>query len=75
MDKPALFAHSGDINHAVHDLVLSFGGSISAEHGIGRFKLEELERYRGPVKLDAKRAVKRALDPRNIMNPGKVPRV
>jgi len=75
MDKPAFFAHLGDINHAVHDLVREFGGSISAEHGIGRFKLEELERYRGPVELDAMRAIKRALDPRNIMNPGKVLRV
>ncbi|HKU97820.1 MAG TPA: FAD-binding oxidoreductase [Vineibacter sp.] len=75
MDKPAFFAHLGDINHAVHDLVRSFGGSISAEHGIGRFKLEELERYRGSVELDAMRSIKRALDPRNIMNPGKVLRV
>jgi FAD/FMN-containing dehydrogenase len=55
--------------------VRSFGGSISAEHGIGRFKLEELERYRGSIELDAMRAIKRALDPRNIMNPGKVLRV
>ncbi|HEX2887079.1 FAD-binding oxidoreductase [Vineibacter terrae] len=75
MDKNAFYARRDDINHAVHDLVRSFGGSISAEHGIGRFKLEELERYRGPVELDAMRAIKRALDPRNIMNPGKVVRV
>ncbi|MCW5746237.1 MAG: FAD-binding oxidoreductase [Alphaproteobacteria bacterium] len=75
MDKATFFAHLHDINHAVHDLVREFGGSISAEHGIGRFKLEELERYRGPVELDAMRAIKRALDPKNIMNPGKVVRV
>ncbi|HJQ56865.1 MAG TPA: FAD-binding oxidoreductase [Vineibacter sp.] len=75
MDKPAFFARMHDINHAVHDLARQFGGSISAEHGIGRFKLEELERYRGSVELDAMRAIKRALDPKNIMNPGKVVRV
>jgi FAD/FMN-containing dehydrogenase len=75
MDKLTFFARRDDINHAVHDLVRAFGGSISAEHGIGRFKLEELERYRGAVELDAMRAIKRALDPGNIMNPGKVVRV
>jgi FAD/FMN-containing dehydrogenase len=75
MDKASFFARRDDINHAVHDLVRTFGGSISAEHGIGRFKLEELERYRGAVELEAMRAIKRALDPQNIMNPGKVVRV
>jgi FAD/FMN-containing dehydrogenase len=75
MDKETFYARRDDVNHAVHDLVRSFGGSISAEHGIGRFKLEELERYRGSIELDAMRAIKRALDPRNIMNPGKVLRV
>jgi FAD/FMN-containing dehydrogenase len=48
------------------------GGSISAEHGIGRLKREELAHYTAAVELDMMRAVKKALDPHNIMNPGKV---
>ncbi|MGH6816005.1 MAG: FAD-binding oxidoreductase [Hyphomicrobiaceae bacterium] len=63
------------VNRIVHDLVASFGGSISAEHGIGRLRLEENERYKSPVELDLMRTVKRVLDPDNIMNPGKVVRV
>ena len=52
------------------------GGSFSAEHGIGRLKVEELQRYASTVELDLMRAVKRAFDPNGIMNPGKVlPRV
>jgi FAD/FMN-containing dehydrogenase len=50
-------------------------GSISAEHGIGIEKLDELEHYRGKVELDTMRTIKRALDPKNIMNPGKVLRL
>jgi FAD/FMN-containing dehydrogenase len=57
---------------AIHDLVAAHGGSFSAEHGIGRLKVEELERYGDPGRLAAMRQVKRALDPRGIMNPGKV---
>jgi FAD/FMN-containing dehydrogenase len=56
----------------VHDLVDELGGSISAEHGIGRFKAGELERYGDPAKLAAMRAIKAALDPHGIMNPGAV---
>ena len=63
------------INRIVHDLVIELGGSISAEHGIGRLRLDENERYKSPVELDLMRTVKRALDPRNIMNPGKVIKV
>ena len=51
------------------------GGSFSAEHGIGRLKVDELERYAAPAELAAMRAIKRALDPRGILNPGKVLRV
>jgi FAD/FMN-containing dehydrogenase len=50
-------------------------GSISAEHGIGVDKLDELARYRSRIELDTMRTIKRALDPGNIMNPGKVLRV
>ena len=60
------------INRIVHDIVVDLGGSISAEHGIGRSRLAELEHYKTPVELDMMRAVKRALDPRGIMNPGKI---
>jgi FAD/FMN-containing dehydrogenase len=56
----------------VHDLVTAAGGSISAEHGIGQMKLGELERLAGPARLYALRAIKSALDPMNIMNPGKL---
>ena len=59
----------------VHDMVAEAGGSISAEHGIGSIKLLELERYRSQAELDVMRAIKRALDPKGIMNPGKVIRV
>jgi FAD/FMN-containing dehydrogenase len=60
------------LKRAIHDLVRDFGGSISAEHGIGQLKVFELERYASPVELDLMRTVKRALDPNGIMNPGKV---
>jgi FAD/FMN-containing dehydrogenase len=60
------------INKIVHDIVVELGGSISAEHGIGRMRLAENERYKSPVELDLMRTMKRALDPLNIMNPGKV---
>ncbi len=57
---------------AVHDLVDELGGSISAEHGIGRLKTADLEKYGDPAKLAAMRAIKAALDPIGIMNPGVV---
>jgi FAD/FMN-containing dehydrogenase len=60
------------IKTAVHDLVHEFGGSVSAEHGIGRLKVADLETYGDPVKLAMMRAIKDALDPRGIMNPGAV---
>ncbi|WP_136161477.1 FAD-binding oxidoreductase [Sphingomonas flavalba] len=59
----------------VHDLVTAAGGSISAEHGIGQMKLGELERLSDPARLAALRAIKRALDPQGIMNPGKLVRL
>lgn len=60
------------IKAAVHDLVHSLGGSVSAEHGIGRVKTGDLAKYGDPVKLAAMRAIKQALDPRGILNPGAV---
>jgi len=56
----------------VHDLAVELDGSFSAEHGIGQLKRGELERYKAPVELELMRVLKRALDPRGIMNPGKV---
>ncbi len=61
-----------EIKHCVHDLVHDLGGSVSAEHGIGRLKVGDLERYGDPAKLAAMRAIKAALDPLGIMNPGAV---
>lgn len=60
------------VKTAVHDLAHSFGGSVSAEHGIGRLKVADLEKYGDPAKLVMMRAIKSALDPRGIMNPGAV---
>jgi FAD/FMN-containing dehydrogenase len=56
----------------VHDIVADLGGSISAEHGIGRSRLAELQHYKDAVELELMRSMKRAIDPLGIMNPGKV---
>ena len=56
----------------MHAVVGRFRGSISAEHGIGRLKRDALARHKSPVALDTMRAIKRAIDPKGIMNPGKV---
>jgi FAD/FMN-containing dehydrogenase len=65
-------ANTGRANRIVHDLVTGYGGSISAEHGIGQMKRGELVRYKSETELDLMRAIKRALDPAGTMNPGKV---
>lgn len=62
----------GAITRTIHDLVAAFDGSISAEHGIGRLKAEDLERYASREKLQMMRALKTAFDPQGIMNPGAV---
>ncbi|MGI9390476.1 MAG: FAD-binding oxidoreductase [Boseongicola sp.] len=61
-----------EITRLVHDLTVENGGSFSAEHGVGRMKVEELERYGDPAKLAVMRKIKTALDPLGIMNPGAV---
>lgn len=61
-----------EIKLTVHDLTHELGGSVSAEHGVGRLKVDDLERYGDPTKLSAMRAIKTALDPFGIMNPGAV---
>ncbi len=58
-----------DVMDVIHDLVHAYDGSISAEHGIGRLKADDLQRYGDPAKLAAMRAIKDALDPKGIMNP------
>ncbi len=68
----ALLARQDEIRRAIHDRVHELGGSFSAEHGIGRHKVEELERYATPLELELMRHIKRAFDPNGIMNPGKV---
>jgi len=60
------------LNILVHDLVVRHGGSISAEHGIGQYRVIELERCRAPAELQLACRIKRALDPAGTMNPGKV---
>jgi D-lactate dehydrogenase (cytochrome) len=71
-DPAAFLARSSDINRIVHDTVVEFGGSISAEHGLGQYKRGEILRYKSAVEMELMRAVKRAIDPLGIMNPGKV---
>jgi FAD/FMN-containing dehydrogenase len=75
MDRQTLMQYTPAITRAVNDLIASMGGSISAEHGIGIEKIDELAHYRSQTELDIMRTIKRALDPQNIMNPGKVLRV
>src|SRR5699024_5274968 len=60
------------ITAAVYDVVQQFAGSFSAEHGIGKLKVEDMRRYHDAVELDMLRAVKQAFDPQGLMNPGKV---
>lgn len=72
IDKQAFLAEWKRLNRIVHDIVAEMDGSVSAEHGIGRLKIEEMARYKSPVELDLMQRVKAALDPRGLMNPGKV---
>jgi FAD/FMN-containing dehydrogenase len=72
MDEQKFVALQPQIYATVHDQVHAFGGSISAEHGIGQLKLEENARYKSAVELRLMRALKQAIDPLGIMNPGKM---
>lgn len=71
-DDEAFLAHWAAFSRIVHDVVRSMDGSIAAEHGIGRLKKDELLRYKSEVEMDLMRALKKMLDPRGIMNPGRV---
>jgi FAD/FMN-containing dehydrogenase len=71
-DNEAFLARWDEVSHAVHDLVRDFHGSISAEHGLGVMKRDEILRFKSETEMDVMRALKRTLDPKNILNPGKV---
>ncbi|MGE5945910.1 MAG: FAD-binding oxidoreductase [Betaproteobacteria bacterium] len=71
-DNVAFIDSQPEVNRIVHDTVDALGGSISAEHGIGQLKREELLRYKNPVEIALMRSLKQALDPRGLMNPGKI---
>ncbi len=71
-DTAAFMAEYERLNRIVHDMVESMGGTFSAEHGVGRLKKEEMVRYRSAVELDLMRAIKGVVDPKGLMNPGKV---
>ena len=68
----ALLARRDEINHLVYEIVDALGGSISAEHGLGQLKRDEIARHKPALELELMRAEKRALDPQGLMNPGKV---
>ena len=72
VDGKAFMAGAEPVHEAIYDVVLKLGGSVSAEHGIGQLKVDLLRRVKDPVALATMRAIKQALDPNNIMNPGKM---
>jgi FAD/FMN-containing dehydrogenase len=71
-DPKAFMAREKDVNEAIYEIVLKLGGSVSAEHGIGQLKAGLLQRVKDPVALEMMRAIKQALDPNGILNPGKM---
>lgn len=71
-DTEAYLARWQEVADVVHGIVHEMGGSISAEHGLGRLKRDEVRRYKSEVELELMASIKRMLDPDNIMNPGKV---
>lgn len=71
-DNADFIARTPEVNRLVYDVVASLGGSISAEHGLGQLKREEIRRYKSPVELDMMRRIRQALDPAGLMNPGKL---
>lgn len=72
MNREKFLAEWPAMNRIVHDIVAELGGSISAEHGLGRLKRDEITRYKSAIELELMRRVRTALDPLGIMNPGKV---
>ena len=72
MSKEDFNALWDEMNDAVYGVVTKLGGSISAEHGIGRLKRQRLAAIKSPVEIELMRGLKRMLDPHGILNPGKV---
>ena len=72
MAKEAFLALWNEMNDVVFDVVGRFGGSISAEHGMGRLKAHRMPQIKSPVELAMMRSLKQAFDPNNILNPGRV---
>jgi FAD/FMN-containing dehydrogenase len=72
MDRAVFLANWEALNAAVHEIVLDLGGSISAEHGIGRLKRDLLRHAKQPLELELMRKIKQAFDPNGILNPGKL---
>ncbi len=72
MDKQVFLDQWEQVSACVHKIVMSFNGSISAEHGIGRLKREMLQQVKDPIELDMMRSIKQTLDPKGILNPGKL---
>ncbi|NDE74337.1 MAG: hydroxyacid dehydrogenase, partial [Betaproteobacteria bacterium] len=70
-----LKTHEAKVNQLVFGSVHAFGGSISAEHGVGSLKLIHLEQHKSPVALAMMRTIKQALDPQGLMNPNRVLRI
>jgi FAD/FMN-containing dehydrogenase len=68
----ALMPRREEVSRIVYDTLDAYGGSISAEHGLGQLKREEIRRHKDPLELELMRALKRTLDPKGLMNPGKL---
>jgi FAD/FMN-containing dehydrogenase len=72
IDPATLSARTHQLNGVVHQLVTNFGGSISAEHGVGQLRRDELRIYKSPVEMELMLRIKQAMDPNHLMNPGKL---
>jgi D-lactate dehydrogenase (cytochrome) len=72
ISEAELLAKHDEIQHAIHMVTVGLGGSISAEHGIGALKRDELPLYKAPLEIEMMKTLKRTFDPKNILNPGRV---
>ena len=72
LNQTFIAQHEAEVNGIVYAVVAELEGSISAEHGIGQLKRDEITRYKSALELELMRNIKKALDPQGLMNPGKV---
>jgi D-lactate dehydrogenase (cytochrome) len=72
MDAKDFRARAPEIHAIIHEIVAELGGSIAAEHGVGRYKVDLLKKAKSEIELQMMRKIKSAFDPNNILNPGKV---